>query len=201
MLHVPVYVEMVGIHSRDYGHGREELQEGAVELVRLGHYDRVVAYEQVGVIVLGYASEEGGTPGSAVLVDVGEKGGSSGLAVSACHGEAALALCYLSQGARALQQAVALLPDIFQFRHVLRNGRGIDHEAVLLVLRNPFGHRLVVDVHPLGLQGAGQIGRRTVVAADLQTLGLVISGNGAHSYSAYAYEIHFVVHLYFSSNE
>ena len=59
VLHVPVYVEMVGIHSRDYGHGREELQEGAVELVRLGHYDRIVAYEQVGVIVLGYASEEG----------------------------------------------------------------------------------------------------------------------------------------------
>ena len=74
MLKVSVDVQMVGIHCRDGGYGRVELQEGTVELIGLDDHRRRLADEHVRPVVAGDAAEEGRAAHAALREDVRDKG-------------------------------------------------------------------------------------------------------------------------------
>ena len=156
VLEVAVDVQMVGVHSRDDGNLREQLEERTVELVGLGDYRRVVADKQIGVIILGYAAEECRTSDLAVGEYVREQRAGCGLSVRSGNGEAALSLGDFTERLRSLEQRVAVLLHIDKFLEVVRNCRGVDNQGVLDVLRDEVRVVLVMDSDALDNEFFGQ---------------------------------------------
>ena len=191
---VAVDIQMVGIHGRNHGDLREQLQERAVELVGLGHDRRGVAHQEVAAVVAGNASQKGRASLAAFGEDVGGEGGCGGFPVGAGNRQAALAAGDLSQDAGALEQGIAAFRHFFQLSQVHRDGRGIDHQGVLHLVRDQVRPVLIVDGDAFPLQLGGELGRGAVVSAHLVTLEFVVTGQGAHSDSADADEIN-VVHI------
>ena len=83
---VAVDVEVVGIHRGDDGDLREELQEGTVEFIGLGHDGGRVADEGVGVVIAGDAAEECRAALAAFGENVRREGAGGRLAVRAGDG-------------------------------------------------------------------------------------------------------------------
>ena len=184
---VSVDVEMVGVHRRDHRDFRIELQEGPVELVRLGHDGGRVAHEHVRAVVLGYPAEECRAALAALGEDMGHQRGRGGLAVRAGYREAFLAARDFAEHAGTLDYPVSALPCCLQFLQVFGDGRRIDYEGLFGILRNQVRPVLEMDRdafrYQFGRQGRGG----AVVAGHRKALEFVVAGYGAHSYAAYPY--------------
>ena len=89
-LHVTVYVKMVRVHRSYHGYLGIELEEGAVELVRLSHHHLSAGHQHIRTVVPGYASEEGGAAFAAVGQHMREQGAGGRLPVGSGYGEAAV---------------------------------------------------------------------------------------------------------------
>ena len=173
---------------------RVQLQETAVEFVGLGHNHVVLAYQQVGAVVLGDSSKEGGATLTALSEDVRGECAGRGLAVCSGNSQADLSPGNLSQHPGALDYLVSFPAYRHQFLQVFRNGWGVNHQSVLDVFRNQFGGVSVMHAYALLTELTGQFGFSAVISAYVQALEIVVPGYGAHTYSAYAYEIYVLVH-------
>ena len=187
---VAVDVEVVGIHRRDDGDIRVQLEETPVEFVCLRHHHVVLAHQQVGAVVLGDAAEEGIAAFAAFGEDVGHEGGCGGLAVGAGYRQAGLPGGDLAQHAAALDNAVAVFLHELQFLKAFRDSGGVDHEGFLHVLGDAVDVVFVMHGNPFLLQLMGEVGGSAVVAAHAVALEFVVTGYGAHPYAAYSYEVY-----------
>ena len=176
----------------DDGDFREELVEGAVELVGFGDDDIVPAHEEVRPVIAGDAAQEGRAALAALREDMGGEGGGGRLAVGAGDGEAALSPGDFTQGAGPLDEPVALLPDEIQFAEFM-DGRRPDDEGFLHVGGNQVWPVLVMDGDPFPLQGGRQVRRGLVIPGHPEPPELEIPGQGAHPDAPDAYEI-YVLH-------
>ena len=109
------------------------------------------------------------------------------------HGEAGLPAGEFSEHARALDDLVAVLAGVCQFAEVVGNCRGVDHQGALSVGRDAAAVVIVMHIYPLSLQLVREFGGGAVVAGDAASLELAETGEGAHPYAAYAYEVYVVV--------
>ena len=189
---IAVDVQMVRVDGRDDGDLREELVEGAVELVGLGHHHVVVADEEVRPVVAGDAAEEGGAAFAALREDMGDHRRGGRLAVGAGDGETALAFRNLAEGEGALDHAVSVLPHEIQFLELM-DGRRPDDEGLRHIGRNEVRAVVVVDADPFRRQLRRQVRRRLVITGHRVSLELEIPGQGAHPDASDAYEI-YVLH-------
>ena len=190
---VAVDVQVVRVDGRDDGDLREQLVEGAVELVGLGHHHVVVTHEEVRSVVAGDAAEEGGASFTALGEDMGDHRGGGRLAVRAGDGEAALALRDLAEGEGALDHAVPVLPHEIQLLELV-DGRRPDDEGLLRVGRNEVRTVVIMHADPFRHELRRQVRRRLVIAGHRVPLELEIPGQGAHPDTSDAYEI-YVFHL------
>ena len=142
---VVVDVEVVGVGGRHHGDMGIQLEERTVEFVGLGHEYGVLAQQQVGIVVLGNAAQEGVAAFAGLCEDVGQQGAGGRLAVGARHGEALLPARDLSQSLRSLAVGVAVAADVLQFTEIVGNGGGIDDEGMFDVLRDGVDVVLIVD--------------------------------------------------------
>ena len=173
-----------------------KLQETPVVFVSFCNDYFVLAHEQVGPIVLRYASQEGGTSFTAFCEYMCYECRSRGLPVCACNGEAFLPDGDLSQHTAPLDYAVAVLPDVLEFFQAVWNGWSIHYESIFHPGRDVVDVVFVVDRYAFLLQLAGKVRWRTVISAHTETLELVIAGDGAHTYAANADEVYVrVCHL------
>ena len=151
VLQVPVNVEMVGIHSRNYGYFRRELMEGTVELVGFHHHGRGVAHQQVAVVVFRNPSQKCRAAFPTGCENMGEESAGGRFAVGAGYCKAALSVHSgeFSQYLSPFHQHVSAFPDSHKFLQIRRNRRGVNHECVLLVLRNQVRTVFIVDLNSL----------------------------------------------------
>ena len=153
---VPVNVQMVSVHGSNHGDFWVKLQEGSVEFVRLHDHGIRMAHEQVRVVVLGNSSQKCRAAFAAFFQDMCRQCTCSGLAVCSRNSEATLSVSDFSQNLGAFQDLVAVLLDIHEFAHVMRDGRRIDYQRVFHVFLDEVRIVLIVDVDPFFLQGVGQ---------------------------------------------
>ena len=187
---VPVDVQMVCIHGGDGRNARVQLVEGAVELIGLSHHHRIVAHQQVGAVVARDASEEGGASFSALGEYMRHQSRGRGFPVSPGHRKAALTPGDFAQNPGAFHHPVAPVKGLAKLSQLRRDCRSVNHKSLLPVLGQEFGTVLIVHCNAFLLQLMRQFARGFVVAADLKSLELEVTGDGAHPYSAYSYEIY-----------
>ena len=178
---VVVDVEMVGVGGRHHGDMGMQLQEGAVEFVGLGHQDRILAQQQVGVVILGDAAQECVAAFARSGQDMGEEGTGRGLAMGARYGEAFLAARDFAKGFRAFAQGIAVAADILEFAELFRNRRRIDDKGMGDVFRDGVDVILVVDGDALSFECVRKGRRRTVVARHFKPAVLEVPCDGTHA--------------------
>ena len=121
---------MVGIDGADDANVGVKLEEGAVELVGFHDQDAVflLAEEQVALEVVGDAPDERGRVDAALVKDVGNHGGGSGLAVCAGHRDGEVVFRNLAQGLGAFQYRDVALSQGLEFLEVARDGGRVDDQ-------------------------------------------------------------------------
>ena len=193
---VPVYVHVVCVHGRDYGTFGMQPQEGAVELIGLGDHQPAVGEQEVGAVVAGNASEEGGAAFSRDCEDVGQHGAGRSFSVGAGYCQAAVSVCNLLKGLRALDGAVTAAAGVGQLSHFRRDGRGVDDQGVLLRRGQEGGIVLEMNRDALLLQCLGDGRGCAVVAADPAAGVMVPAGEGAHADAADTDKVDVIVCLH-----
>ena len=191
---VGIYIQMVGIHGRDYGNLGEKLQERTVELIRFGYDSIVFADKKIGVMVLRYAAQKCRTSFFTILEYVGQECARGSLTVCAGYCEASLSLCDLSQCARTLYHSVSLFLHIHKLSHILRNSRSIYYQCILHILRDKVNVILIMNLYTFVFKGKCEFRRCLVISCHLQSLLMIITGDGTHSDAAYTNEIYIAVH-------
>ena len=83
-----------------------------------------------------------------------------------CSGycKAGLSLCNFPEGPRPFYNPVSMFIHIYKLSHVMRDGRGIDHEGSLHILRNKVNIVLIMDGNPFRLKRSGKLRRSPVIA-------------------------------------
>ena len=189
-----VDVEVVGVGRGDGRGVGAQVVERAVKLVRLDDHIRARGRKQVvRAVVLCDAAQEGAASHVALVQDVRQHGRRRGLAVRAGHAEALHAARQDAQHLGALHHLEARTAEMLQLAVVGGDGRGIDHQRVRLVAESSGdegGVVVIMNLCPLGLEGARQGAGRAVVAAHGAALGQEIALKGAHAYAAGADEIY-----------
>ena len=146
-----IYVEVVGVGSRDDSHPRTEPVEGAVELIGLN--DDVVAgvgEDIVRAIVLRDAAEESVAVDMALVHDMSTHRRGRGLAVSTCHAESFVGTSQDAEHLCTLLYLEAIVAEPCQFLVRSGDSRCIDDEARSLVsagMRDLINVLIVVDEH------------------------------------------------------
>ena len=103
-----------------------------------------------------------------------------------------MVLCQCSQHLGALLYFETVLTEILQLFVVLRNSRGIDDQARILLLTDEgyfFDIFLIVDEHALAFQLTGKGTGRLVVTGNNESLLDEEAGNGTHADASGSYEI------------
>ena len=187
---ITINVKMVCIHGSDYSNLREELEERTVKLVCLSNDHIILIDEKVGVIVLRDTTKEGRT----TLTCGGEKVAGQctcgGLSMSSGNSHATLSGGNFTKHLGTFDDPVTVILNIYKLTHIVRDGRCIYHEGILHILRDIAAVIGVMHLDALCLKSLSQRRRSLVIAADLESLGIVIPCDGTHSDAADADEIY-----------
>ena len=187
---VAIDVEMVGIHCGYDCNIRMQLQETPVEFVGFCNHHVVLAHQDVGAVVLGYASQESSATLSGRSKYMGDKSGCGGFAVSAGYGQALLCVGNLSQHAAALDNPVTVFAHVLEFLQAFGNGRSIYYQSFIDPGGDAAGIVVIMHLNAFLLQFCREVGRSAVVSAHVVSAELVIACDGAHPYAAYAYKVY-----------
>ena len=182
-------VHVVIFHIGDHGNVGMQLQKGAVALVCLGHQILALAQLGIGAQVRHFAAHDDGRRNPGIVQRHAQHGGSGGLAMRPCHGNALIFVHQRRIDIRAVQAGDAQVTGSQHLRVVMGDGRG-HHDGIcpadilgLLAaqgdLRSQFDQ--ILDYAAIFPVRAGDL-----IAQLTHNL-----GQGAHACPADAYEMNF----------